>query len=881
MTTIYATLGTVIYLGQVGEHKATSVAFDVTELMKQYPQGTATVIVERENEIYHALCYNSGTKVYTSEEKKYGAGHYYFRDVENPGRIFYFDLLEDITGEFYYNSSSAENFFSASIKTGDNQQKQIPLSYKLYSNLTSNTSEIIIPDSQEVSVTYKEISLKTENASNTNRYLIWEILNTDLQTAYKGQCHLIFSDGKTVVKSEHYQTLVTEMTRTGSVEIPESTIDAYLTEIQKGVAYIENGMAAVENSEQKADEYSDKAEAWAVGTKDGTELSIPATNAQTEPHKENNSKFWAQTSKNHSTNSKNSALLSKSYAVGGGGREDDDEDNAKYYNEQAFNHRKNAMSYMNNARNYMNNAHDYANFAQNYMTNTQNYLGETKQYTNITKNYMTNAQAYMNQANNSATKAFEHMNTALKYKDLTNGYMINTSKYMNNTKNYMVNTQSYMNTTKDWKKIAEAWAIGEKEGVAVSSSDEQYQNNSKYWAEQANLNGEAWALGTKNGVPVDPTDPQYQNYSKHWVNQAKEASQFAPKIVSGMWHTWDTTANAGAGGYIDTKIPASLSISRVYESKAALLADTKNVDAYELAIINASTSLIENSQLYMRNTISISSAATMDECWDYLSDLSGVQGVSIKNIKHISTQGLVDKYRIEFTGQLEDKSTTFDFNVENGNGYEGYNVDREEADPKDSAYGKKDTYNLQFTDGTYLTFEVLHGTKIERIERTKQDPSTLIDTYTITDTLGKEYTFEVGNGKGITEITGPKSSKNIDTYTIHYNDKTTSNYTVTNGIGISSISDTKVTHTNGELDTYTINFDHNLLPGKEFKVYNGLNGIDISEIRVPENPAQPNSTDTYYIVRSRNGQLVEEVPLKVYNGKDGLHAVTIRDWTIS
>ena len=98
MTTIYATLGTVIYLGQVGEHKATSVAFDVTELMKQYPQGTATVIVERENEIYHALCYNSGTKVYTSEEKKYGVGHYYFRDIENPGRIFYFDLLEDITG---------------------------------------------------------------------------------------------------------------------------------------------------------------------------------------------------------------------------------------------------------------------------------------------------------------------------------------------------------------------------------------------------------------------------------------------------------------------------------------------------------------------------------------------------------------------------------------------------------------------------------------------------------------------------------------------------------------------------------------------------------------------------------------------------------------
>lgn len=842
MTTTYATLGTVIYLGQVGEHKATSVAFDVTELMKQYPQGTATVIVERENEIYHALCYNSGTKVYTSEEKKYGAGHYYFRDVENPGRIFYFDLLEDITGEFYYNSSSAENFFSASIKTGDNQQKQIPLSYKLYSNLTSNTSEIIIPDSQEVSVTYKEISLKTENASSANRYFIWEILNTDLQTAYKGQCHLIFSDGKTVVKSEHYQTLVIEMTRTGSVEIPESTIDAYLTEIQKGVAYIENGMAAVENSEQKADEYSDKAEAWAVGTKDGIEIAVPVTNATTEPHKKNNSKYWSDQALSFSNNSQSSAILSKSYAVGTTKtRENEDTDNAKYYNEQAFNHEKNAS-------NHAKNAFNHANYAQNYRKEAQNYanaanISASNAYSNMQMafNHANNAQTYMNQASSSAMKASDHMNTALKYKDLTNGYMINTSKYMNNTKNYMVNTQAYMNTTKDWKKIAEAWAIGEKEGVAVSSSDEQYQNNSKYWAEQANLNGEAWALGTKNGVPVDPTDPQYQNYSQHWVNQAKEASQFAPKIINGMWHTWDTTANAGAGGYIDTKIPASLSISRVYASKAALLADTKNVDAYELAIINASTSLIENSQLYMRNTVSVSSVATMDKCWDYLSDLSGVQGVSIKNINLLTSLNHIDNYRIEFTGQLEDGSTIFDFSVKNGIGLKEF-----KAPATPGKWGEIDSYTITWTDDTTDTLTVRNGAKIESIKRTKQDPSTLTDTYTIIDSVGQDYTF-----------------------------------TVTNGIGISSISDTKVTHTNGELDTYTINFDHDLLPKKEFKVYNGLNGIDISEIIVPENPAQPNSTDTYYIVRSRNGKLIDETPLKVYNGKDGLHSVTIRDWTIS
>ena len=231
----------------------------------------------------------------------------------------------------------------------------------------------------------------------------------------------------------------------------------------------------------------------------------------------------------------------------------------------------------------------------------------------------------------------------------------------------------------------------------------------------------------------------------------------------------------------------------------------------------------------------------------------------------------------EVAGTAEDnEGYYYEFKLKDAIGLEKF-----EAPTTPGKLGEIDNYTITWTDGTTDTLTIQNGTKIDSIKRTKQDPSTLIDTYTIIDSAKQEYTFEVGNGKGIVNITGPESSKNRDTYTINYNDKTTSNYTVTNGIGISSISDTKVTHTNGELDTYTINFDHDLLPGKEFKVYNGLNGIDISEIIVPENPAQPNSTDTYYIVRSRNGKFIDETPLKVYNGKDGANTITIREWTIS
>ena len=824
MTTIYATLGTVIYLGQVGEHKATSVAFDVTELMKQYPQGTATVIVERENEIYHALCYNSGTKVYTSEEKKYGIGHYYFRDIENPGRVFYFDLLEDITGEFYYNSSSAENFFSASIKTGNNQQKQIPLSYKLYSNLTSSTSEIIILDDQEVPITYKEISLKTEDISNANRYFIWEILNTDLQTAYKGQCHLIFSDGKTVVKSEHYQTLVTEMTRTGSVEIPEGTIDDYLAEIQKGVAYIMNGMAAVENSEQKADEYSDKAEAWAVGTKDG----IPVTS--TADQFQNHSQYWAGKSSSSASNSERAQKAAE-----------DAQDAAEA-----------AQSEAEAARNK----------AETWAIGTENGVEVPKPATNANKqpHETNNSKYWAEQSRLSAVSADASASSAGGFND----------------------------AAMKWANKAETALINAETAQAAAETAQSKAETAQAAAETAKANAET-AQSKAEDAQVAAEDAQKaaetaQSEAETWRDQAEAWSKQSPQIINGYWWTWDSKK----GEFLSTNTPATLSITRHYPDKTSLFnaaADpVENVQPFELAIIDSDINNPENSQLYFRNEKKANEVGSYSECWELLGDLSGIQGVSISKILEKSSLKGTHTYRMYFTGEVagtakDNEGYYYQFDLKDAVGLKEF-----KAPAAPGKLGEIDKYTITWTNDTSDTLIIQNGTKIKSITRTKQDPSTLIDTYTITDSANQEYTFEVGNGKGIVNITGPESSKNKDTYTINYNDKTTSKYTITNGIGISSISDTDVNHTSGELDTYTINFDHGLLPGKEFKVYNGLdglNGIDISEIRIPENPAQPNSTDTYYIVRSRNGQMIEEVPLKVYNGKDGLHSVTIREWTIS
>ena len=127
-------------------------------------------------------------------------------------------------------------------------------------------------------------------------------------------------------------------------------------------------------------------------------------------------------------------------------------------------------------------------------------------------------------------------------------------------------------------KAAEAWAVGQRNGVDVPSTDPTYHNNAKYYAEQARAiteeagaeaggeavaegtaqaeaardtaqewatggtsgtpaannnakhysevseghaeDAEAWAVGQRAGVDVESTDPTYHNNAAYWAAQA-------------------------------------------------------------------------------------------------------------------------------------------------------------------------------------------------------------------------------------------------------------------------------------------------------------------------------------------------------------------------
>ena len=96
---------------------------------------------------------------------------------------------------------------------------------------------------------------------------------------------------------------------------------------------------------------------------------------------------------------------------------------------------------------------------------------------------------------------------------------------------------------------AEAWAVGERHGVPVGSSDQTYHNNSKYYAETVAGNAEAiaaaaaaaataeaeaearkaegYAVGKQDGTDVESGSPYYHNNTRYYAERCVNAEQAA------------------------------------------------------------------------------------------------------------------------------------------------------------------------------------------------------------------------------------------------------------------------------------------------------------------------------------------------------------------
>lgn len=275
---------------------------------------------------------------------------------------------------------------------------------------------------------------------------------------------------------------------------------------------------------------------------------------------------------------------------------------------------------------------------------------------------------------------------------------------------------------------SEAWAVGTKNGEAVPSTDPQYHNNAKYYAESIGVysdEAEAWAVGQRGGQDVPSTDPTYHNNSKYYSQQAdssatssansaaasQESAESAaasaasaeawsahpPYIgANGNWYVWNTTLNQ----YEDSGVDASITVD---------IADI--------------TMLPTGSTPYVTNTGTNT---------DPIFHLFIPAGKGVVSIVKTGTSGLIDTYTITYTD-----NTTTTFTVGNGNGISGIS--------KTSTSGLTDIYTISFTNGNTTTFNVSNGKGISSI--TKTGTSGLVDTYTIAYNSGSPTTFQVTNGK--------------------------------------------------------------------------------------------------------------------------------------
>ena len=131
-------------------------------------------------------------------------------------------------------------------------------------------------------------------------------------------------------------------------------------------------------------------------------------------------------------------------------------------------------------------------------------------------------------------------------------------------------------------------------------------------------NAEAWAVGERHGVPVSSGDPTYQNSSKFWAQQAASSAGDAtkyPTIIDGIWWVWNpTTQQYESSGY-----GAEWKIKKTYASITAMNADFAGTDvvAGEYVMIASNVDDEDNAKIYVKGS----------SAWHFVVDMSGAAGL--------------------------------------------------------------------------------------------------------------------------------------------------------------------------------------------------------------------------------------------------------------
>lgn len=297
----------------------------------------------------------------------------------------------------------------------------------------------------------------------------------------------------------------------------------------------------------------------------------------------------------------------------------------------------------------------------------------------------------------------------------------------------MIESSSEGHALIEYASESRKWAEGKDlDGNDVPSSAEQYHNNAKYWANEANV---TVSVGTTT-TASDPATPAAVTNSG--TNKDVVLNFVIPRGLQGPQGIQGVQGIQGEKG-------DAFAIQKVYSSIAEMNADYSGTDVQIGQFVMIDTGSVEDpdtGKLYVKGL----------QAYEFIVDLSGAQGIQ-------GPQGI--------QGVQGERGET-------GNGIASVT--------KTGTAVLVDTYTITFTDGTTTTFNVQNGRGIATVEKTGS--LGLADSYTITFTDGTTQNYVVNNGNGIASVTqtgGSHIAGQYDTYTITYTDGTTSTFQVYNG----------------------------------------------------------------------------------------------------
>lgn len=179
--------------------------------------------------------------------------------------------------------------------------------------------------------------------------------------------------------------------------------------------------------------------------------------------------------------------------------------------------------------------------------------------------------------------------------------------------------------SEDSAEDSEAWAVGERGGVPVPSTDPTYENNAKYWASQANPT----VLANMSDVDLDtPTNGQvleYNGTTQKWENKAQAGGSLSNLTdvalttpVNGNILRYNSTSQKWENYAGDTILTATLS------------AGSTTVTFTDASIGNNSVILITTDPYGVVPTDATQSGTTVTLTFDVQSSAVGVK-IVVKN----------------------------------------------------------------------------------------------------------------------------------------------------------------------------------------------------------------------------------------------------------